>query len=188
MKKNKLRLLVTDKCTRNCIGCCNNDIKPSGSISEDDVMLTDWGIYEELIITGGEPLLYPFQLKNLLDHITPYYDVPIILYTAIWPVMCIDVIDRIFNNLTGITFTIHDKQGIRDFVRLDIWLRVHHNIILSPEAPFIKRLNIFCDVPFYPFNCYGWDVKFIEWIDKCPLPENEIFLQLNPLFNTQWQG
>ena len=183
MKKQKLRLLVTNKCTRNCAGCCNNDVKPSGAIYIEDLKKIDWTIYEKILITGGEPLLFPKQTRDLILSIKKQDPASqITLYTAIFPVICWDDMVTIFENLDGVTFTIHDVDGIRSFIRLNkFWLdRPELNTKIS------KRLNIFCDVPLFPLNCYGWDVKFIEWIKNCPLPEDEIFLRLDKLFEDAW--
>ena len=60
MEKNrKLRLLVTSDCPNACPLCCNKqfDIK--------DVPVVDNWNYEEIMITGGEPLLYPNRLEKL---------------------------------------------------------------------------------------------------------------------------
>ena len=53
----KLRLLVTEECNRHCPGCCNNnwDLK---SLS----VCKSYRDYEQILITGGEPLLDMFRL------------------------------------------------------------------------------------------------------------------------------
>ena len=60
--KKTLRLVVTDKCLRTCSGCCNNDIKP-------DLFEGYFYEYDEIIITGGEPFLFPLKLIALIQKI-----------------------------------------------------------------------------------------------------------------------
>ncbi len=56
----KLRLIITEKCNRKCSGCCNND----WNIDKLPV-ITDFSKYNEIIITGGEPMLYSHLIKHL---------------------------------------------------------------------------------------------------------------------------
>ena len=174
-----IRLLVTEKCTRNCEGCCNKDMKPEGSITIEDLY---WYNTPLFLITGGEPLLFPEQLCKLLERTSG--DIPVIIYTSIFDAES-PFIHQIFQMIEGITFTIHDEQGIEQFLQLQYYL----SLMESTHPPQCERLvprrrvNIFCDVQITkPINFYGWDVKFIEWIKDCPLPANETFLQLDPLW------
>ena len=164
----KLRLLVTEKCTRNCEGCCNKDLKPKGVLTS----IQNWEEYYQIMITGGEPLLYPNELLAFLTKLSRKYFQ--ILYTAI-TLQDKRKMKEIFCLLDGVTFTIHDKRGIRDFIRLNKFLQRN-------SFGLHQRLNIFCDVQLPPINLYGWDVKFIEWIKNCPLPENEDFYKLDKLW------
>lgn len=53
--KETARVIVTYRCDRHCPGCCNTqpqDVKTIHLIEE----LKD---YEEIVVTGGEPLLEP---------------------------------------------------------------------------------------------------------------------------------
>ena len=61
----KLRLLLTENCNRECKGCCNTDwdIKNLPEISADEIINENFDL---IMITGGEPLLYPHKLYQLL--------------------------------------------------------------------------------------------------------------------------
>ena len=48
----KLRLLVTTKCPNKCPMCCNN------SWDFSSLPVVDRWDYEEIMITGGEPLIH----------------------------------------------------------------------------------------------------------------------------------
>ena len=167
---NKLRLLVTDECDRCCEGCCNKQIWPSGILEDLGHCLN----YEMIMITGGEPLKFPHLLVELLYQMRRYADRrPIILYTAI-KVEKSEFLQIMFY-LDGLTFTIHDKAGWDDFIIINKWLTTNPRRLQ-------KRVNIFRDVEIpevpYVLSLYGWDVKFISWVDNCPIPEGETFLRL----------
>ena len=55
----KLRLLLTTKCPNKCPMCCNN----SWDFSKLPVV-ERWN-YEQIMFTGGEPLLYPSNVDRL---------------------------------------------------------------------------------------------------------------------------
>lgn len=52
----KLRLLVTTKCPNKCPMCCNN------SWDFSKLPVVEHFNYKEIMITGGEPLLFPEKL------------------------------------------------------------------------------------------------------------------------------
>lgn len=59
----KLRLLVTTKCPNKCPMCCNN------SWDFSKLPVVEHFNYKEIMITGGEPLLFPEKLSNLAESI-----------------------------------------------------------------------------------------------------------------------
>lgn len=76
-KNKKLRLLLFEKCNRNCKGCCNKQWDLSKLPIEND-----FTGYKLIILTGGEPLLEPDLVKNVIRMIRNKTDAKIILYTA----------------------------------------------------------------------------------------------------------
>lgn len=167
--KKSLRLIVTEKCGRNCEGCCNKDfdLKRYPRISYLDACDNE---YDQILITGGEPMLFPEKVRNLLYGIG-FNKRNICLYTA---TSCSpDKLGMVLfgTPLTGLTFTIHDNKGIQDFLKIKYLCETWGKSL---------RLNIFIneltDIP--PMNLYKWDVKFVEWIKDCPVPENEDLMLL----------
>ena len=76
--KKQLRLLVTDKCNRSCVGCCNKQ----WNLNELPIAnMDELNMYELIMITGGEPLLFDTQLRKLLTNLQSV-SAPKILYTA----------------------------------------------------------------------------------------------------------
>lgn len=60
--KKTARVIVTLACNRKCPGCCNETIGKVASIGDISV-LSD---YEEVVITGGEPMLNPDSLLRFI--------------------------------------------------------------------------------------------------------------------------
>lgn len=165
-----LRLLVTKECNHNCSGCCNKqwdlDKLP---------IITDFSEYDEIIITGGEPMLFGNSVKTLADSIRLLYpNIKLILYTtkihqAHWYCR---------QNFDGITVTLHEQYDVEHFYN-------NYNLYFSAET---LRLNVFENVTIPTrykklFKKHGWIIKDnIKWIENCPLPENETFGKIKNLF------
>ncbi len=164
----KLRLLVTEKCNRNCPGCCNKDWDLDALSVEDDFTQ-----YEEIYLTGGEPMLFPDLIGEIASDI--YGDNPrakIFLYTA----MTGDVLLPYIYFLDGVTITLHTQGDVYPF-----------SLMASKIPDFLfnlrsLRVNIFKGVEIDSHLLVGWQVKDgIEWIKDCPLPENEVFKRYEEL-------
>lgn len=166
MKKEikTLRLLITEKCNRNCPGCCNNQ----WNLNKLDIC-NSFKPYNEIILTGGEPMLKPHYVKSIIQLIRKENQCPIYMYTA--------KVDNIQESLSvlffldGITVTIHDKK---DWDSFSIF-----NKVLPTGCRKSLRLNVFkeCNLPSYK-QFIKWKIKdSMEWIENCPLPTNEVFMK-----------
>ena len=99
--KKTARVIVTMVCNRNCPGCCNEAISKVASISDISI-LSD---YEEVVITGGEPMINPHTLLRFIKALRKQNKrQKIYLYTA-----CLTMDDHptILKYLDGITVTVH---------------------------------------------------------------------------------
>jgi organic radical activating enzyme len=157
------RLIFTEKCNRKCEGCCNKGFDftkyPKWNWNEID----KWNM---ILISGGEPMLYPISLIALITRIKSYTSARIITYTA--DVKDIAMAVSVINVSDGITLTLHDQRDVATFEQL--------NMLLQTKGPYNKslRLNVFDGIrlPDYPITL--WDVKKnIKWIKDCPVPPNE---------------
>ena len=161
----KLRLLITDKCDRSCEGCCNKQwdlqsLPVAGGFSK----------YDMIMLTGGEPMLFPSIIKSVVREIrVTNKDAPIIVYTA-----KVDEIDGFFDvyyHVDGFTVTLHEQKDVEP------WYYIRQLILLN-EKPMSLRLNVFKGVELGDCDTTGWIVKRdIDWIEDCPLPEDEEFMR-----------
>lgn len=164
LNESKARLLFTNDCNRACKGCCNKNWKgePPRLISVKDAKG-----YDEIFITGGEPMLYPDQLKELILDLKENNDISkIFLYTArpFPKEKFLEIIDLI----DGCTVTLHNFDDRKKF------LEAGYN---SMEFPGKKmRLNVFPRGKFEVSD--SWDFRPKTWIKDAPLPEGEDFIRL----------
>ena len=184
-----LRLICTYECNRNCQGCCNkqdlfleDNLK---SIDEEDIknVIND---YHQVLITGGEPMLFQTRVAVLLARIRVASCIDVILYTAKtdWS------LDGFLNQLApldGITITLHDQRAADEFCNLFEGLMDFNVTHLINEKSL--RLNVFngvnLDLNLIKYIRMMWLIKNnIEWIPDCPLPSNEKILKLSRPWKT----
>lgn len=169
----KLRLLLFEKCDRRCPGCCNKDwdLQSLPALSVPDLMMRKYR-FDEIILTGGEPLLEPELVEQLIYDIKEVTNVPIILYTA--KLNNCYVFFKILNLVDGITLTLHTQRDSLVFGMLNDRL-----LKVGNEAGKSLRLNIFKGIDTDGKDLSMWKVKKdIVWIKDCPLPEGEELYRL----------
>lgn len=176
----KARIIVTEKCNRNCEGCYNKDWKYEPPIELEDFNILEE--YDEIIITGGEPLLYPTQLQTFLSTLwkkDTLSEKKFYLYSA----DCTKILELIdiITLLDGLTFTIHSEEDIKPFLQFN-------RILLFLKEEMLEdislRLYIFDNLQtkFPLIDLSLWKVKNVSWIKDCPLPEEEtLFILKHPL-------
>lgn len=165
----KLRLLLLTECNRTCKGCCNKDWN-----LEELPVCTDFQGYSEIILTGGEPLLQPDLVKEVVERIRTETDADIILYTA--KTDDIHALRGVLSVIDGITVTLHTRKDVLPFANF--------NMALTPSEKQGKslRLNVFNGINIGEEDTGGWRVKGgIRWMKDCPLPKDEVFKKLGSL-------
>lgn len=166
-KIKKLRLLVTEKCNKYCEMCCNKqwDLKKLP-------VCKDYSTFDQILLTGGEPMLMPQIIRSIVLKIRTTNQCPIYLYTA-----KVDKIQSVLSTLffiDGLTLTLHEQKDIKPFLLL--------NRLLPNGCRKSLRLNIFEGINLPPKQNFGkWVVKEIQWIENCPLPKNEVFMRYSYL-------
>lgn len=175
----KLRLLLFSECNRTCPGCCNNDFNlPSLPVVESYVG------YDEIILTGGEPMLRPDLIIKTVGDIRnelfqswletkgeSLVSTPIYMNTA-RPTRAYELL-TVLHWLDGITLTLHEPYDVAPFQVLNEF------ILRLPTQGKSLRLNVFKGIDLSGIDLARWQVKDnIEWIVDCPLPEDEAFMRL----------
>lgn len=179
----KLRLLVTTECPNKCPMCCNNswDFSKLPKVEHFD--------YDEIMITGGEPLLFEDKMGKLIDAIKAIHPVlypeeqepKVYVYTS----MC--SMYKLANiwNADGFVLTPHSKKDVEFFIHTNEFLLKSR---LLKDNPKSLRLNLFKDIKeMLPedIDLSLWKVKDMEWIEDCPVPQGEDFRRLPELWTSK---
>ena len=161
----KLRLVVFKECDRKCPGCCNNywDI--------DNLPVVDsFKEYDEVILTGGEPMLDPKLIISLINLIKKENKLAnIYMYTA--KTDSPYHLNLLVRLLDGVTITLHEQADVDNFIEFD---RVAFGINKS------LRLNVFKGIEV-PYNelINNWIIaKDRVWDSTCGLPQYEVLMRL----------
>lgn len=169
----KLRLLLTTRCPNKCPMCCNN----SWDFSRLPVV-ERWD-YEQIMFTGGEPLLYLDKLCGLADSIRAITSAmgtepKLYVYTALCDWM---KLNRVIDHVDGIVLAPHSKESAEAFKKFNELVNASTVLVNNPLEGKSLRLNLFPDIKEYlkDEDLSGWQVKDMQWIKDCPVPEGEDF-------------
>ena len=171
--KKQLRLLLWEECNRACAGCWNKQFDLANL-----PVCTDFSKYELIMLTGGEPMLYPDKVTNIIQEIRTQTNAPIYIYTA--KVNDLHEIYNLMFMVQGWTVTLHDDSDVMPFRRFAGFMDPYwYHVKKKPSL----RVNIFknvdvSDVLWKEHFYEGWKIKSgIEWINPCSLPHNEVLMR-----------
>ena len=178
----KLRLLVTTRCPNKCPMCCNNQFDFS------KLPVVDRWNYDEIMITGGEPLLYGFKLIALIHCIKYLCNIMGIPIPKFYLYTSISNYNQLRGFLTvgnGVVVTPHSKKDLKEFI--DLNLKILSDVKWGFDTVNNKslRLNLFPDMKALlpkDIDLSLWQVKDMEWIENCPVPEGEDFRRIANLW------
>lgn len=166
--------------------CCNN------SWDFSKLPVVDRWDYEQIMLTGGEPLMMVEQLIPLIISIRRITSAmgtnpKIYVYTAVCDS---SKLDRVLTYADGIVLTPHNKKDIKGFLEFNElvnaynYLREKKVIHAWTYEGKSLRLNLFPDIKklLEGEDLSGWQVKDIHWIKDCPVPEGEDFRRINELW------
>ena len=125
------RVIFTFDCNRRCVGCCNESMS---LMSEARVICStnDLVGYDEVVITGGEPLLYPDALIDFIQNVrSANPKAKIYLYTATMPPHKPFFIPLLMSLLNGIQYTIH-AEAIQTDITISITSKPTPSFIHPP--------------------------------------------------------
>lgn len=174
----KARVIVTLECNRNCENCCNT----SDSFLDHKVLtdIHDLLKYEEIIITGGEPMLITNELICFVDRLRFFlrYSGKIYIYTALYNRRLLSGYWYLLQKIDGIHFTIHHEatdQEVQELKQLSHVLADLNNGDKSFRLSIDSRL--FDRYDFSNIDFSGWSVvRRMKWQVNCMLPEDEELL------------
>lgn len=177
----KLRLLVTAKCPNKCELCCNKqfDLNSLPIVSRWD--------YEEIMITGGEPLLFDDYLLGIILSINDISEMmgnnpKIFVYTSICNY---EKVLNILPHINGIVLTPHKESDILNFMELNNFLGARRDYFYVKDKVSSLRLKLFPDIKALlpkDIDLSLWQVRDVEWIENCPVPEGEDFRRIAKLW------
>jgi pyruvate-formate lyase-activating enzyme len=129
--------------------------------------------YDEIIFSGGEPLLVPARVEHMTDVIKSVHDAPIYLYTAKLdnPYLFANILEKV----DGMTVTLHEESDIPDFIHIDEMMKRAKGLDKS------MRLNVFKEAMgvFHNNLWKGWNVQSnMVWIKDCPIPSHETVMRI----------
>jgi len=170
--KRTARILVTLECKKNCSSCCTRYyIKnyPVKQLKINDLKM--FNQFDEVCITGGEPMLNPDALKRfitLIRKVNP--TIKIYLYTAL---LNNDVFG-ILPELNGITYTIHYDERRIDTIELynEFWSTLHD---INPKISIRLYLDSRMPHGITILPKFINEVKILVWDHdgKCLPPKHE---------------
>lgn len=175
----KARLLITQKCDKNCDGCCNKH-----SIFKPRVLdnLNELLNYNEVMITGGEPILCPDKIFEIIRFLNKNnFKGKIYLYSAKYSQK---VYYELLQKIDGLHYTLHAEATDRDVSDLkELCNLITHSVFYGSSSETSFRLAIdkilYDRYDFSNIDFSGWHViRKMEWKVDCPLPENEELLIL----------
>ena len=158
-RNKKLRLLVTTKYPGSYYIHCDNNF----NINKKIPVINRWN-YEQIIITGGEPLLYPIKVHSLLLNIRNIAAMQgnnprIIICTTI----CDKRLDTFLDAVDGIKLTLLSKDNIREFQETNN--RFLNIVKAGYSKKILMELNLPKDIQEYLpgiIDLSLWRVKDIE--------------------------
>ena len=167
--------------------CCNNQF------DIEKIPVVDRFDYDEISITGGEPLSHEcgyktFDLVDSIKNIQQAMGLPeskFYLYTSCFGCVTLQICSDKFD---GICLTPHKKADIDKFININammLKLKKRGNINDNFNFDCSLRLNLFADMKALlpkDIDLSLWKVKEMEWIKDCPVPEGEDFRRIAKLF------
>ena len=176
----KLRLIVSTKCDKKCPLCCNK------KLDMEYIPVVDRWNYDEIMITGGEPTLFYHRLEYLAKSIRKVtaamgLNPKLYLYTSNCEYA--NFVNQV-KWFDGITLTPHTKNDTQYFKKLNNELLKNKWLFTDYGRKEISlRLIVFPEIKdFLPENLKHWQVKEVEWLQDCPVPEGEDLRRVSELW------
>ncbi|MEY8429262.1 4Fe-4S cluster-binding domain-containing protein [Lachnospiraceae bacterium 48-42] len=172
--KKTARVIVTYRCDRKCENCCNEHIRNVPEVQFEDLLE-----YDEIVITGGEPMLFAPRVVELVHRLRDRrFRGRIWLYTATfnedhWAHR------MLIRDVDGITYTFHAEYTNRDISRLKDLTEFLNSGGFPGSYRLMVDSRVMRDISLQDIKgIRKWtDIKALVWKDgACPVPEHEELL------------
>lgn len=169
----KARVIVTLDCNRNCENCCNKEevFEQHEVLNNIDDLLT----YDEILITGGEPMLIPMKVRNFIQLLREKkgYKGKIYLYTALYDKYLDGFYRDILDMINGLHFTVHFEAKDKEIIQLKI-LSESSLPLEDKSCRLAIDSRVYDKYDFSNINFSAWKVvRKLKWLLNCPLPTDE---------------
>lgn len=165
------RFIVTFNCNRHCDNCCNTH---ESVMSKAVHVQSIWELaeFDRILITGGEPMLYPNQTANMAM-ILKGLGKEVFMYTAMYRPEMI----KLMPVLDGIHFTLHHPIQFED---LTGFYNFQH-LILDWAGSYRLYIDNRIDLPVEIAPNRWKRVEVKPWLSEseCPLPPDETLVILD---------
>ena len=170
--KKTARILITTKCNRSCPGCANDLFIASGNMLTMN-NITEVYKYDEIIITGGEPMLRPDLVLKTIEEIKLYSKAPIFMYSSTIRIDNDNAL-KVLEMINGLTYTVHYEYTEKDEKMLRVLSYILDKFNLNSRLLIDSRLAHILEKKNIKWE--NWNsIKLLEWQDDgdCPLPSHE---------------
>ena len=178
----RLRLLVTSKCHNDCPLCCNKQFD-----LETLPIVNRWD-YDEIILTGGEPLSSNKNVRNLIKLIRSIkviqkiQGLPVSKFYLYTSTHHIEMLLKMLKYLDGVTYTPHNNEEKLTLLNFTNILEQEPNLYEGKSL----RLNLFPEdyqeIMQIEVIRKFWNLKKIKWLKECPVPDGEVFERIYDMY------
>jgi pyruvate-formate lyase-activating enzyme len=187
-KQAYLNVFLTPKCENNCIYCVAkkkmNEVQTEPNVEKIADTILSYG-WNHVVISGGEPLLYPEECEMLIDFIRPYIK-DITMFTALPGGLNYNDFKKIISKLDGTNISIRhydyltahkiaQKSGYADSWRIEFIRRLIKDNMADKFRLSLELCKGYLDTEEIVKNClvnfYAMGVKNIKLSELNNFPE-----------------
>ena len=169
----KARVIITESCHRNCPNCANTQSRTIAAI-KNLYSIEELDRFDEVIITGGEPMLVPDEVAALIQEIRKQKSTrKIFLYSA--AIFDMQEFTDIVDIVDGLHYTIHSPASNKDIQDFQLV-----QSILAEFRGQEKSFRLYIQEGVQQnilLNTSVWSrIELKPWQEDCPIPEGEELL------------
>lgn len=175
--KSRPRALVSlfHDCGRNCKGCADT-LERTKQERQEITTFAELAGFEEIIVTGGDPMVRPIETANWLDDYsmtTQRKRQRLTLYTARSPMLLRDIVW--FDRVDGVTFTVHRRPTGDE---LDSFTSVQNIAFEKGRTSFRLKIDERCVIELKILPAAWASIELFKWMgpEESCIPEDAVLL------------